>query len=377
MTTEAAGQYDRLVTLAIGGERMIARIRLAVILFIFTIPLFQALRQYPSLDIEILIGLGASGLALGIAFIILVVTPKIGNRVWFSYFTSLVDVTLVTATLAAFLLLSIPHTAVNSRVVWEIYLLAIGATALRPRPGGAIAAALVAIAEYLGIVLYASLHWSLNDPIRFGPFPYGMFNWGDQIGRMILMGAAGLLAFALTRRTIYLARLAGKDALTGAFNCTFFKLRLHEEIQRAHRHHRPLVLALLDVDNLKQINDRLGHELGDIALVRVVEALRNGLRASDGVFRYGGDEIVVLMPESTPGEAEKRLKRIAARLYSQPLEGLPLTVSVGVASDPYDADVGGSLLRVADRRLYAAKRGGRNQIVATEKPDLTSAGVAR
>jgi diguanylate cyclase (GGDEF)-like protein len=83
------------------------------------------------------------------------------------------------------------------------------------------------------------------------------------------------------------------------------------------------------------------------------------------------------MPESTQAEAEKRLKRITARIRSQPLEGLPLTVSVGVASCPHDADVGNSLLRVADHRLYAAKRGGRNRIVGAEKPDWTPAGIVR
>jgi diguanylate cyclase (GGDEF)-like protein len=376
MTTEAV-QHDRLIMLAVGGERTIARMRLVVILFIFMIPLFQALRRHPILDAEILIGFGATSLALAIALTILVVAPRIGNRTWFSYLTSLIDVTLVTAALIAFLVLSAPHSAVNSKVVWEIYLLAIGATALRPRHGIVIITTLAAIAEYLSIVLYASLHWNLNDPALFSPFPYGMFDWGTQIGRMALMASAGLLAIVLARRTIYLARLAGRDVLTGASSRTFFQLRLHEEIQRAQRYRRPLVLALLDVDNLKQINDRLGHELGDVALVRVVGALRNGLRASDGVFRYGGDEIAVLMPESTQAEAEKRLKRIAARIRSQPLEDLPLTVSVGVANCPHDANVGDSLLRVADRRLYAAKRGGRNRIVGTEEPDWTPAGIGR
>ncbi len=376
MTTEAV-QHDRLITLAVGGERTIARMRLVIILFIFTIPLFQALRRHPILDAGILIGFGATGFALAIALTILVVAPRIGNRIWFSYLTSLIDVTLVTAALVAFLMLSAPHSAVNSKVVWEIYLLAIGATALRPRHGIVIITTLAAIAEYLGIVLYASLHWNLNDPALFSPFPYGMFDWGTQIGRMALMASAGLLAVVLARRTIHLARLAGRDALTGAFSRAFFQLRLNEEIQRAQRYRRPLVLALLDVDNLKQINDRLGHELGDVALIRVVGALRNGLRASDGVFRYGGDEIAVLMPESTQAEAENRLKRIAVRIRAQPLEGLPLTVSVGVANCPHDADVGDSLLRTADRRLYAAKRGGRNRIVGAEDPDWTPAGIVR
>ncbi len=351
---------ERLLALAAGGERTIARIRLGIVVCIFAIPVFQALRAL-ALDPETFVGLVGSASALGLSVVLLVLAERDEPPSWLPYVTAAADVTMVSGVLAIFLVLAHPHTAVNSKVVWEIYLFAIMGTALRPHRRVVILATMLAMAQYLAIVLYASLHWALNAA-SFAPFPYGMFSWEAQISRLLLIAAAGGLTYAFVKRTGRLTQLAGSDMLTGAYNRTLFEIRLREEVQRARRHRRTLSLAMVDLDRLKSLNDALGHDRGDEALVRAATVLRRGLRSSDNVFRYGGDEFAVLMPEAHAEEARARLARIATQLRSQRIAGRMLTLSIGIASVPRDATSAAALLQAADRNLYEAKRGGRNCI---------------
>jgi len=362
---------DRLLLATGGDERAIARIRLGIIACVFAIPLVQAMRA-GLLSEETAVGMAAAGAALVLAALILALAGRMRGRRWFPYLTVIVDVTMVSGALAVFVVLGHPHTAVNSKVVWEIYLIAILAAALRSERGVVLAATATAVSEYLAILLWAALGWNLNDP-SFAPFVYGTFSWSAQISRLILLVACGLLALALVHRMARITQMAASDALTGALNRTFFEYRLEEEVLRARRHRRRLALAMVDLDNLKNINDELGHECGDLALVTVARGLRAGLRASDSIFRYGGDEFAVLLPEARAEEARVRLARIATQLRSRPVEGRSLTLSVGVAAAPADSGDSRGLLRIADENLYRAKRQGRDCIVvggrAPQRPD--------
>lgn len=366
---------EQFVALAVGGERKIAQIRLAVVAIICCIPIAEIIGQQHLAGSDPLIDLGVASIALVFSALAYIVAHKVGDIGWFSYLTACMDVTLVSLALGGFLLVGMPQAAVNSRVVWGIYLLAIAATGLRPRPGIAITATVLAVVEYLCVILYASYGWDLQDPSRLGTLTYGVFDWNSQSARLLLLAATGLLSTSVARCTERLARLAGADVLTGAYNRAFFLLRLREELQRGLRHGRPTVIALIDVDHLKKINDEFGHELGDWALVQVVQSLRAGLRASDNVFRYGGDEIAVLMPELTITEAKRRLGRIAEKIRTTAQVEFPLTISVGVVSCPEDGQVLEGLLRAADKRLYLAKERGRNQVVGPSREDLTAIGV--
>ena len=175
--------------------------------------------------------------------------------------------------------------------------------------------------------------------------------------------AALLAAYAAVAiRNVQLAAYSLNDHLTGAFNRRYVTMRLDEEISRAKRTGEPLSMALIDVDHFKAINDRFGHPQGDAVIRAVAQLLINQSRAYTVVARYGGDEFAILLP-STPkagaiGYAE-RMKRIVA---SYPFATGPLTVSIGTATMPGDADTRDDLIAAADRSLYRAKEEGRNRV---------------
>lgn len=178
---------------------------------------------------------------------------------------------------------------------------------------------------------------------------------------------------ALGRRTAELERLSMTDALTGLPNRRAFDERLREALASARRHQRPLVVALLDFDRFKLINDRYGHELGDAVLVEGAAVVRRSLRASDVAARWGGEEFALLLPDTGRAAALRildRLRRAVASVDWAQLEvELVPTVSIGAAAldevgDEVDDEA--ALLRLADRRLFAAKRAGRDRVVAAD-----------
>ncbi len=361
MVLEGLPTEEQLLTFAAGGERIVAQGRVAIVLCLLTIPLFQ-LFYYHRLDAGDLTGLIAITLALLLSLFYYGLSRRPNFLVWLPYVTSFSDVTLISVALSVFLVFNEPHVAVNNRVVWDMYLLAIGATALRPRRGVVVATTLAAILQYLAITLYAVSHWNLNNP-AWAPFYYGVFNWPTQISRMVLMAATGILAFAIIREVTQISRLAGTDSLTRAFNRTYFDLRLKEEAERAQRYKHVLTLVMIDVDHFKDINDALGHEYGDRALVELTEYLKKGLRSSDILFRYGGDELAILMPETSMRDARAILDRIVDSLRLIDLHGRKVTISAGIASLPTHARSGPALILAADKFLYDAKKRGRNCIM--------------
>ncbi len=162
------------------------------------------------------------------------------------------------------------------------------------------------------------------------------------------------------------------DALTNIANRRFFDRRLREEIERWRRSHEPLSALLVDVDHFKRVNDEFGHRIGDEVLCHVARQLGARLRASDVLARYGGEEFVMLLP-NTPGEqaraiAERLRVRTESHVYRDASQRMfPVTISIGVTSLDAGAEIpsraGEALMEEADRALYDAKRGGRNQIV--------------
>ena len=165
-----------------------------------------------------------------------------------------------------------------------------------------------------------------------------------------------------------LRELATTDALTGALN----RRRLFElaevELAHAHRSGRPLSLAMLDVDHFKSVNDRFGPLVGDEALQLTAHTTRSALRSHDHVARYGGEELAVLLPDTTLAAARKVVERIRSEVAALQLvregEVVPLSVSAGVvAAIPGESLQ--ALLQRADCALYQAKTRGRNCVVAS------------
>ncbi|MGH7590882.1 MAG: diguanylate cyclase, partial [Gemmatimonadales bacterium] len=231
----------------------------------------------------------------------------------------------------------------------------------------------LAIAEYLLVVWWTGAHYDLHGPL-VSASAYGTYSWDSLASRVILLFIATLLGIANVGRARRLHELSTSDSLTGLHNRGYFDERFREEVVRAKRHHRVLSVAMLDVDRFKVFNDSWGHSAGDIALKEVAVAIRKALRHTDVVARYGGEEIVLILPETPAESAVRKLEHIRRLVADMPVplarRTLPpgaVTVSAGVASAPDDGDDVDQLLGRADTRLFAAKQMGRDRVVGPDQ----------
>jgi diguanylate cyclase (GGDEF)-like protein len=162
--------------------------------------------------------------------------------------------------------------------------------------------------------------------------------------------------------------LAHTDALTGAANRRHIDWVLHRAVDDAQAEQRQLSVIMLDVDHFKAVNDRHGHQAGDQVLVQIVQACQGALRQFDRLGRMGGEEFVVVLPDSDLEAGLQVAERLRASVASlQPvIDGTsrPLSISLGVAQlQPAEKDMA-ALVRRADAALYRAKAGGRNRVEA-------------
>jgi diguanylate cyclase (GGDEF)-like protein len=176
-------------------------------------------------------------------------------------------------------------------------------------------------------------------------------------------------AMALDNARLYetARNLADRDPLTGFFNHRYLHERLAEEVVRAVRTHRSLSVVMLDLDDFKLVNDSFGHLYGDGVLVHVAELIRSSLRGSDVPARYGGDEFVLILPETTAEDAAGVAARMLAAFRETPFSAdgrvpFPTGASMGIATYPQDGRSATELLAVADRGLYDAKAAGGNRV---------------
>ena len=182
-------------------------------------------------------------------------------------------------------------------------------------------------------------------------------NDGDAIGSAALIRDVT----ARTRMENELRKLATIDALTGLYNRRYLDERLQEELQRAGRYGQPLAVLLFDADHFKHFNDEHGHEQGDRVLQALGREVRSAVRDVDVPCRYGGEEFMVILPNTNAGAAQMVAERLRKRVAETLVDGLSVTISIGVAetlingtSDPE------GLVKLADTALYAAKENGRN-----------------
>ena len=165
-------------------------------------------------------------------------------------------------------------------------------------------------------------------------------------------------------------KLSITDDLTGLFNQRHFHERLSSEMARARRYDRPLSLILMDIDDFKSFNDAYGHLAGDKVLSRLGEALIEAVRESDSPFRYGGEELAVILPETTIDDACKlaeRIREAVIQLTFAPVRGTTVstTVSVGVSLLRMD-ETADDFIRRVDTAMYQAKAEGKNRVVCTD-----------
>jgi len=180
----------------------------------------------------------------------------------------------------------------------------------------------------------------------------------------------------LSEANAKLEQLATTDPLTGIGNRRRMTSQITRELERSRRHNHVLTLLMIDIDHFKQVNDLHGHDAGDRAIVAVARTLSLGVRSIDMASRFGGEEFVLLLPETDMAlgaSAAERLRAEVEALQIRDDKGQPfqLTISIGVASaDPGgDADTVSSLLIRADRALYFAKQEGRNRVVCASSAE--------
>lgn len=196
----------------------------------------------------------------------------------------------------------------------------------------------------------------------------GLFESRLQVLMFLVTGmVTGLFAFIFAYRTEsqrqQLEALASHDPLTGAFNRRALQRELVIAIESARRHRIPYGLALLDLDHFKQINDNHGHEAGDQVLVDFTGLVRLHSRRGDRLFRYGGEEFVLLLPHAGRDALPALCGHLRARVAAELAAGdAPITVSIGAAALEPDETAAGWLAR-ADAAMYEAKRRGRDRVV--------------
>ena len=336
------------------GELAVARIRFLVIGTLFLFGFFELSERLGSSGTEM--ALTAAVLALIFAVTVYFVSRRGLYRNWLGFVSSIMDVTFVSAVLLVFLLIDQPHYAVNNRVMFAVYLVAIAATSLRYDPRICVLTGLVSIGQYAGIVAYADTNWALNGA-EFAPFADGMFNLSVHYERLVLMGCATWISTMAVTRAQRLRDASARDPLTGLLSRGFFDELAAAEVARTQRYDRVLSVAMIDVDNFKSFNDQFGHGVGDEVLTLIAKMLHS-TRKSDLVARYGGEEFIIVFPE-TPIEAAVH----KAEQIRKVIEPSSVTVSIGVASLPTDGSDLRTVVDRADQRLYEAKRGGRNRVV--------------
>lgn len=169
-----------------------------------------------------------------------------------------------------------------------------------------------------------------------------------------------------------LEQLATTDPLTGIGNRRRMTEQINKELERSRRFKHPLALLMVDIDHFKKVNDTHGHEAGDHAIVAVAHALAGGMRSIDMASRFGGEEFVLLMPETDIDVASHAAERLRAEVATLRIAGdkgerIALTISIGVAAsypDGVTPDSASSLLSRADKALYQAKHAGRDRVIS-------------
>lgn len=221
---------------------------------------------------------------------------------------------------------------------------------------------------FLEVALIAACYvWLGHAEIKDSIFTlaYGAQLMG-QLAPMLLVAYLTTMLSADIRYAISRIKILSEtDDLTGVINMRAFSAILEREAGLSARYFRPYSILMVDSDNLKSVNDTFGHEAGNRLLIHVVNHIQAALRSTDVLARYGGDEFVVLLPETSSAHAREIAERVRSSVERSPLDvrgaQVPTTVSVGVASYPDDAQDADAVLDKADKAMYQSKQNGRNQ----------------
>jgi diguanylate cyclase (GGDEF)-like protein len=191
----------------------------------------------------------------------------------------------------------------------------------------------------------------------------------DALTHLVVLTLVAVLLDSLHRSLEHQRHLAAVDPLTGALNRRAFEIAAERERLRAARHGAALTLAYLDVDHFKRANDRLGHRAGDRVLEEAAAAIARAVRGTDLFARFGGDEFVLLLPETDAREAMTVVQRVrAAAAAAGRAAGYPVALSAGIATFRFPPESVDAMLAAADDLLYKAKEAGRDRVVGAVAP---------
>src|SRR5215211_5031683 len=263
-----------LAAAGIEGEYVVARVRLVAMALLLIAPTWNIIRD-PDEPIHVT-GFAVT-LAAALAAAAIWLTLRRGRWwSWIGFASSAFDVSMVSTALVSFLIVGSPMVALNSKVTFEMYFLAVVAASLRYDARVCLFAGLLALSQYGGLWAYAAARYDLHDPAYVSQS--GPYLAVDLATRLILLGIATILAVTIVRRAQRLLYLASRDRLTGLFNRGHFDRALGAAMESSGRSGQPLSLAILDIDHFKQINDTHGHALGDRALCQVADWLSRAMR---------------------------------------------------------------------------------------------------
>ena len=301
----------------------------------------------------------------GLAVVVVVVLHELMPRSWRNDLTSAAEVAIGVVLAGALLLLTGYG---SSPYVFTLDLLAV-AVALGRGGWTAAGVAIVASGVYLGVIA------ADPSPDRFGEA--ALLRIALNVGAIwLLTFLAGVFAAHERRVRHMLSDLSRIDPLTGLFNRGQIYPSLDLEVRRTRRSTRGFSLLMIDLDGLKAVNDSLGHQRGDEVLRALGRTIRNSIRTVDSAYRYGGDEFLVLLPETDFAGAFVVAEKIRSDAEEMGLrleaEGTVTSVSIGLVSHPEDGGTADELVRAADRAMYNAKSLGKNQISGYPRPPRLS-----
>ena len=348
-----------MLELGAGGELVVARIRLAIAFLLFLPPVINTISGGPGH--ENLIGFLGAGFAVVLGGIWYMLARQRGRFTWLPWASTTYDITGVTLFLY-FLTLHDRAAGLNSFVIWEFYLTNLILTCLRNESRLTLYAGALAMAQYL---LLAQWVFSHSTPAQLASADYGTAIWSTVGQRSVVLVIATIVAATAVARMHRLSKMSGTDSLTGIPNRNWFLHQAKQQIESARLRQTPVCLAILDLDHFKRINDEIGHQAGDDALIHAVSVIHANVTAPDSVGRLGGEEFGLLILAELD-EARERVDRIRAALEARPFQTpgsdtyIRVTLSSGVARSEADGQDLTHLMGSADRRLRAAKLAGRN-----------------
>lgn len=334
-------------TTAIPAELFHRVVRVVSFLFIVSVLFIETVTGAPRPGVYVLMAIGAFGIVLFQDLLPLGILGK-----WRLH--------LEGAAAIAFISVLVIMTGGYMSPYFLGYLLLVGAASLWASGYGPIIIALITATTYL-VAVFVSSGLTSATPDEAGRVAFNLVALG------LVTYLAGVIGREQRRAREEALRLSRFDSMTGLHSRDYVQTAVDQEILRASRTGRPFGLVMIDLDGLKAANDRFGHHSGDRLLQAVADVLRGDIRVTDVAARYGGDEFVLMLPETDLSGALRVADKVRvdiARL-ALPHEGalIRTSASVGVVTFPDDGRAASELMRRADLAMYEAKRRGRDQVV--------------